>query len=92
MAWDKGKHRGGKTIDGSRSKETKEGHAVSYITRMNKCNNPRCKVCKEEGGGHGPYWYKVYRTPEGKVKTEYYGKVAPEEEDQTDSNNSEGNK
>jgi hypothetical protein len=74
----RGKHRGGRTADGDKSSETIDGYAVSYVPRLVKCGKPGCKKCQAPDGGHGPYWYKIYRTPEGKVRTKYYGKVAPE--------------
>jgi hypothetical protein len=73
----RGKHRGGRAPDGEKSQETIDGHAVSYVPRLVKCGKAGCKKCATADGGHGPYWYKVYRTAEGKVKTEYYGKQAP---------------
>ena len=76
----RGKHREGRSAGGDKSKETIDGYAVSYVPRLVKCNKPGCKKCRAPGGGHGPYWYKVYRTAEGKVKTKYYGKKAPAEE------------
>ncbi len=76
----RGKHRGGRTADGDKSSETIDGYAVSYVPRLVKCGKPGCKKCQAPDGGHGPYWYKIYRTPDGKVRTKYYGKVAPEQE------------
>ena len=74
----KGKHRGGKAADGSRSTETVNGYAASYVQKLVKCSKPNCKKCRQPDGGHGPYWYKIYRTKTGKIRTEYHGKVAPE--------------
>jgi len=73
----KGKHRGGKAADGGKSSEIIDGYAVSYVPRMVKCGKPGCKKCQAPGGGHGPYWYKIYRAADGKVKTKYFGKVKP---------------
>jgi len=79
----KGKHRGGKSLDGTESSETVEGHAASYVQRYVKCNKDRCKKCNApDGKGHGPYWYKVYRTAQGKVKTKYHGPVPPDQVDE----------
>ena len=76
----KGSHRGGKGPDGKESSETVGGYAASYVQRYVKCNKERCKKCSAPGGaGHGPYWYKIHRTKEGKVKTKYHGKVPPEQ-------------
>ena len=75
----KGKHRSGKTLEGEKSTETINGYAVSYVQKYVKCGKQRCKKCKEPGGGHGPYWYKMHRTPEGKVRTTYAGKVADDD-------------
>lgn len=74
----KGKRRGQKLQDDRTVGETINGYAVSYVQRMVKCNKPLCKKCKQPGGGHGPYWYKIYRTANGKVKTKYHGKVEPD--------------
>lgn len=76
----RGKHRGGRAPDGEKSQELINGYAVSYVPRLVKCGKTNCKKCADPEGGHGPYWYKVYRTADGKVKTEYYGKQAPTEE------------
>jgi len=65
-------------LNGTESSEQIEGYAASYIQKYVKCNKDRCKKCKT-GPGHGPYWYKVYRTEKGKVKTKYAGKVPPEQ-------------
>ncbi len=75
----RGKHRGGRDQTGEPSTELIDGHAASYVQRIVQCKNPRCKKCAEKNGGHGPYWYKIYRTPKGRVRTEYVGKVKPEE-------------
>ena len=73
----KGANRGGKNIEGNESTETINGYAVSYYQKVVKCSKPNCKKCSNPGGGHGPYWYKKYRTKEGKILTKYIGKVAP---------------
>ena len=75
----KGSNRGGKNIEGNKSTETINGYAVSYYQKMVKCNKEICKKCSTPGGGHGPYWYKKYRIRDGKVRTKYIGKVAPEQ-------------
>ena len=75
----KGVHRGGKLTDGSESSETINGYAVSYVQKLVRCSKERCKKCSTPGGGHGPYWYKVYRTADGKVKSSYIGRVKPDE-------------
>jgi len=75
----KGKHRGGKAADGGKSSEIIDGYAVSYVPRMTRCGKPNCKKCQTPGGGHGPYWYKIYRTQTGKVVTKYCGKVKPDQ-------------
>jgi hypothetical protein len=75
----KGVHRGGKLTDGSESSETINGYAVSYVQKLVRCSKERCKKCSTPGGGHGPYWYKVYRTADGKVKSSYIGRVKPVE-------------
>ena len=80
----KGKNRGGKTIDGGKSNETINGYAVSYFKKFSKCNKPNCTVCSKEGGGHGPYWYKKYRTRNGKSVTKYVGKVKPDQAQEQD--------
>jgi hypothetical protein len=75
----KGKHRGGMAPGGAESKEIVDGYAVSYVQRLIKCGKANCKKCSEPGSGHGPYWYKIYREPGGKIISKYHGKVAPEE-------------
>ncbi len=75
----KGVHRGGKQADGRASSETIDGYAVSYVQKRVRCSKANCKKCRDPGGGHGPYWYKVYRTADGKVRTSYHGRVAPDE-------------
>ncbi len=72
----RGKNRGATDAAGEKITETKDGYAVSYQSRMVKCNKEACKKCAS-GDGHGPYWYKVYRTPEGKIRKEYVGKNPP---------------
>jgi hypothetical protein len=74
----KGKHRGGRGQDGAESTEKRDGYAVSYVQRLIRCGKPNCNKCAAKEGGHGPYWYQVYRTPGGKVVTKYVGKVRPE--------------
>ena len=83
----RGKHRGGRTADGDKSNETIDGYAVSYVPRLVKCGKAGCKKCQAPDGGHGPYWYKVYRTADGKVKTKYHGKSDPDENKATASPN-----
>ena len=73
----KGKHRGGRAIKGDESTEQVDGYAASYVQKIVKCGKAGCKKCQAPGGGHGPYWYKIYRTVDGKVRTKYYGKVVP---------------
>ncbi len=80
----KGKNRGGKTIDGSKSTETINGYAVSYFKKFSKCSKPNCSICSKEGVGHGPYWYKKYRNKEGKSLTKYVGKIKPEQAQEQD--------
>ena len=72
----KGKHRGGRAIEGDESTEQVDGYAASYVQKLVKCGKPGCKKCQDLGGGHGPYWYKIYRAADGKVHTKYYGKAA----------------
>jgi hypothetical protein len=80
----KGKNRGGKTINGSNSTETINGYAVSYYKKTVKCNKENCGTCSEKGGGHGPYWYKKYRTKDGKARSKYVGKVKPDQAQEKD--------
>ena len=75
----KGKHRGGRALAGGESTEQVDGYAASYVQKIVKCGKPGCKKCLVPGGGHGPYWYKIYRAADGKVKTKYHGRVAPGE-------------
>ncbi len=75
----KGSNRGGKSIDGSESTEKINGYAVSYYQKIVKCNKGNCNMCSTPGGGHGPYWYKKYRTKDGKARSKYVGKVAPDQ-------------
>lgn len=46
-----------------------------YRQEFIKCNNPRCKKC-QEGGAHGPYWYRFW-WESGKTRKEYIGKNLP---------------
>jgi hypothetical protein len=71
----RGRNRGGKNLSGSESTETINGYAVSYVQKKVKCSKPNCKKCGQPDGGHGPYWYKTYRTETGKVVTKYCGRA-----------------
>jgi len=75
----KGKHRGGRRQNGRPSDLVIEGHAASYVQKYVRCGKERCKRCKN-GPGHGPYWYRVWRDDNGKVRTRYAGRVEPGQE------------
>ncbi len=45
---------------------------ITYRQEWTRCNNERCKKCKDSKG-HGPYWYAYWREDE-KVKKKYVGK------------------
>ncbi len=49
---------------------------ITYRQELTRCNNERCKKCRESLG-HGPYWYAYWR--EGpKVRKKYLGKTRPD--------------
>lgn len=49
---------------------------ITHRQEWTRCNNERCKRCKD-GPGHGPYWYAYWREGET-VKKKYIGKsLAP---------------
>ena len=41
----KGKHRGGRAIEGEAATEQIDGYAASYVQKRVKCGKPGCKKC-----------------------------------------------
>ena len=50
---------------------------LTYIQRPSKCGQPHCKKCRNEGMGHGLYWYAKFRY-QGKQYMAYVGKEKKE--------------
>lgn len=70
----------GRTTRPTKEKLQKTGErkpTLTYRQEWTRCNNERCKKCKESLG-HGPYWYAYWR--EGtRVRKKYVGKeLGPE--------------
>lgn len=61
--------------------EELKANGVSYQLEYVKCGKERCKKCKKDGPGHGPYFYAYWREGD-KVKKKYIGKQLPKTNDQ----------
>lgn len=57
----------------------KHGEAtISYHLQRTFCGKERCHKCRDDGEGHGPYWY-AYRTDgHGRTRRTYVGKTLPD--------------
>jgi hypothetical protein len=52
------------------------GLAVTYRAEYRRCGNARCRPCRAQGAGHGPYWYAYWRQ-DGRLRKRYLGKDRP---------------
>ncbi|HWE64653.1 MAG TPA: BTAD domain-containing putative transcriptional regulator, partial [Chloroflexota bacterium] len=57
------------------------GAHVTYSQQYRRCRKAGCALCRDGGKGHGPYWFAYWRE-DGKLRSRYLGKPAPEGIDQ----------
>ncbi len=55
------------------------GRHITYQEQYRKCGKRVCSTC-QKGLGHGPYWYAYWRGEDGKLHSNYIGKIKPEGE------------